>query len=228
LQSFSSSLEQHFMPSLKDKLEQVYQSGHDQTALQQAYSNWAASYDADLAAAGYAYFTLAPAVVAHYIHDTDARILDAGSGTGRIGAFLALLGYSNITGIDLSEEMLALARGRRAYRALQRMDLGQRLEFADASFDAVYTFGAFTTGHAPPEGYRELVRVLRPGGYLILALTDKARTHSGYGIVLEDLSQQKQIERIAQTALFDVFPFDPAERGHSARIDIYRAIQSAY
>jgi len=210
------------MPSLQDKLEQVYQSGHDQAALQQAYRGWAASYDADLAAAGYAYFTLAPAMVAHYVPDTGARILDAGSGTGRIGESLALLGYRHMTGIDLSEDMLALARSRRVYSELHHMDLGQRLDFADNSFDAVYTFGAFTTGHAPPEGYRELVRVARAGACLILALTDTARVSSGYGAVLEALGEEGAIERIAQTPLFEVFPFDPVEQGHLARVDVYR------
>ena len=210
------------MSSFKDKLERVYQSGHDQQALQQAYQDWAMSYDADLAAAGYAYFSLAPAIVAQHVRDSKARILDAGVGTGRIGEFLALLGYDNITGIDLSDDMLQLARARQAYKDLQRMDLGQRLAFADNHFDAVYTFGAFTTGHAPPQGYRELVRVTRASGFLILALTDHARAGSGYGELLDSLSEEGALERIAQTPAFEVFPFDPAEQGHLARVDVYR------
>ncbi|MCB1713937.1 MAG: class I SAM-dependent methyltransferase [Candidatus Competibacteraceae bacterium] len=210
------------MSAFKDKLDRVYQSGHDQQALQQAYRDWANSYDTDLAAAGYAYFTLAPALVAHYVSDTKSRILDAGVGTGRIGEFLALLGYEAITGIDLSDDMLAVARVRQVYSELRRMDLGQRLHFEDDSFDAVYTFGAFTTGHAPAHGYRELVRVTRPGGYLILALTDHARTTSGYGAMLDTLSDEGAISRIAQTPAFEVFPFDPAEQGHLARVDVYR------
>ena len=210
------------MASFKDKLDQVYQSANDQQALQHAYQDWAASYDADLAAAGYAYFSIAPAVVARYVPDTAAKILDAGAGTGRIGECLALLGYDHVIGIDLSEDMLAVARGRKAYAELRQMDMSQRLDFPDDHFDAVYTFGAFTTGHAPPRGYRELVRVCKSGGRLILALTDQARTASGYGEMLETLSNEGLIEHIAQTPAFEVFPFDPIEQGHLARVDVYR------
>ena len=212
------------MASFKDNLDRVYQSANDQQALQRAYKDWAASYDAELAAAGYAYFSIAPAAVARHLPDTTAKILDAGVGTGHIGAFLALLGYRNITGIDLSDDMLAVARRRNVFAELRQMDMGQRLDFPDHHFDAVYTFGAFTTGHAPPHGYRELVRVCKSSGRLILALTDHARADSGYGAELDALSAEGVIERIAQTPVFEVFPFDPAEQGHLARVDVYRIV----
>ncbi len=209
------------MPSFKDQLERVYCSA-DPAALRQAYHEWARSYDGDLSAAGYAYFNLAPALIARHVPDNASRLLDAGVGTGRIGYFLSLLGYRNLTGIDLSDDMLAMARATGAYTDLQQMDLGARLSFPDASFDAAYTFGAFTTGHAPPRGYRELVRVTRPGGLLLLTVTESARSDDGFGAALDDLQRDNAIELIAQTAPFAVFPYDAAERDLLARADVYR------
>ena len=44
-----------------------------------------------------------------------ARILDAGCGTGLTGPQLKALGYSNLAGLDLSDDMLKVAAGRQAY-----------------------------------------------------------------------------------------------------------------
>lgn len=209
------------MASFRQQLERVYHSANP-AALRQAYHEWARSYDGDLSAAGYAYFNLGPALIARHVPDQASRLLDAGAGTGRIGYFLSLLGYRNLTGIDLSDDMLAMARATGAYATLRQMDLGERLDFPDGTFDATYTFGAFTTGHAPPRGYRELVRVTRAGGPLILVLTDTARTNDGFGAVLDELLQSGALELVTQTPPFAVFPYDPDEYELRARADVYR------
>jgi ubiquinone/menaquinone biosynthesis C-methylase UbiE len=76
-----------------------------------------------------------------------------------------------LTGMDLSPDMLALAR-KRAARLGFAVDLtvgdAEHLDFADASFDTVVcTFGLCAV---PDEAkaIAEMVRVLRPGGLLLL------------------------------------------------------------
>ena len=46
----------------------------------------------------------------------DIKILDAGAGTGIIGEMLVQRGYRNIDALDISEEMLNLAKQRNVYR----------------------------------------------------------------------------------------------------------------
>ena len=46
----------------------------------------------------------------------DIKILDAGAGTGIIGEMLVQQGYRNIDALDISEEMLNLAKQRNVYR----------------------------------------------------------------------------------------------------------------
>lgn len=188
--------------------------------LDRAYRDWAVSYDRDLAAAGYAYFQLLPAVIARHVRRGE-RLLDAGVGTGRLGALLRLLDYRDLTGVDHSSDMIQVARTTRAYDTLRRMDLGQRLDLPDDHFGATVTAGAFTTGHAPPHGFPELVRVTRTGGRLVIALNETARTRDGFGAALDELVRSDSLELLEQTPPFAVFPYDPDEHDLRARIDVY-------
>ncbi|NBH09350.1 methyltransferase domain-containing protein [Amycolatopsis sp. SID8362] len=75
-----------------------------------------------------------------------------------------------LTGLDLSEGMLAVARTREPARPVTlRQGDAQALPFDDASFDTVVcTFGLCAIPD-PAAAVAEMARVLRPGGRLILA-----------------------------------------------------------
>ncbi|CAN5922115.1 hypothetical protein BH23ACT10_BH23ACT10_10910 [soil metagenome] len=210
------------MSPLNQHLSRVY-GAQDTDDLDRAYRDWAVDYDRDLAAAGYAYFQLVPAVIVRHVA-SDGRLFDAGVGTGRLGTFLRLLGYDDLTGVDHSADMIAIARTTGAYHTLRQMDLGQPLDLPDDHFSATYTAGTFTTGHAPPHGFTELARVTRPGGRLIVALTEVARERDGFGAVLEQLTATRALELVEQTPAFPVFPYDPDESDIQARIDVYEVV----
>jgi len=97
-------------------------------------------------------------------------VLEVGVGTG-----LALCHYrpeKRITGIDLSVEMLDLARRRVARLALaqvvalREMD-AERTTFADASFDIVAAMFVASVVASPEALMAELRRLVRPGGSMI-------------------------------------------------------------
>lgn len=99
--------------------------------------------------------------------------LDAGCGGYAGGAAVALaLGAGSILGVDLSEENVAAARKRFAAaphaRFQQENLLGLSLE--SDSFDFVYCIGVLHHTEAPEQAFRELVRVLRPGGRLYVGV----------------------------------------------------------
>lgn len=93
-------------------------------------------------------------------------ILDVACGTGDLTLDLLRRGH-RVTGVDLSEQMLALAR-RKAEAARFQLADAEALPFPDASFDAVTcAFGIRNFVHLE-KGLDEMLRVLKPGGRLVL------------------------------------------------------------
>lgn len=147
----------------------VYQAqAPDQIAA--AYDSWAATYDDEMARAGYRHPSVGLALLARHAPRGTGPVLDAGCGTGLLGDWLAILGFAPVEGLDLSEGMLARARARGSYARLHRAALGQPLPFETGQFAAVISTGVFTTGHVGAEALPELVRVAAPGGPLVLTV----------------------------------------------------------
>lgn len=97
------------------------------------------------------------------------RLLDIGCGTGVLlreirSAFPGIF----VVGIDLSHRMLALAQARvRPAPPLLRADV-QDLPFEADSFDVVVSLSSFHFWLVPRRGLREIARVLRPGGEVVI------------------------------------------------------------
>jgi SAM-dependent methyltransferase len=96
-----------------------------------------------------------------------ARVLDLACGTGRIGAWLGQQGVRRIDGVDLTAEMLAVARAKRVYEGLLLADV-QRLPVAAGVYAlAVMSLADEHLADLAPL-YREAARVTRPSGELVL------------------------------------------------------------
>lgn len=149
------------------------------------YDDWAATYDAEMAKAGYRHPSICLALLARHLTRGAAPLLDAGAGTGLVGAWLGIIGYPHVEALDVSKGMLAVAAQKGDYRAFHNLALGGSLPFADDAFAGIVSAGVFTTGHVGAEALDELIRICRPGGVLVLtvktALWDvgfAARVHS--------------------------------------------------
>ena len=103
-----------------------------------------------------------------------ALVLDVATGTGDFAIQACrMLPSASLTGVDLSEGMMQVGRrkveqaGLAARIDFQREDC-EALTFSDASFDAVtVAFGIRNFEHLD-RGLREMCRVLRPGGHLVI------------------------------------------------------------
>ena len=105
--------------------------------------------------------------------DSTKRVLDVGSGVGGTSRYLAREFGCRVTGIDLTDEYC-----RTAAMLSERIGLAElvdyrqgdatNLPFSDASFDIVWTEHVAMNIPDKPKLYREMHRVLKPGGTLAI------------------------------------------------------------
>lgn len=136
------------------------------------FDAWSTIYDFPLVQRA-TYRPIHDAVLAALATERCARILDIGCGTGRLAKRLAAAPtVGTVVGCDFSGGMLAHAAERLqgvANTALVRGD-ATRLPFAAGAFDAAVSTEAFHWFPDQDAALRDLRRVLRPGGRLLLAL----------------------------------------------------------
>lgn len=173
------------------------------------YDGWAAGYDAQMAAVGYRHPTICLALLARHVPRGSAPLLDAGAGTGLIGEWLGICGYPETEALDISPEMLAVARAKGVYSRLHLAALGGALPFPDGHFAAVVSAGVFTTGHVGLEGLGELVRITRPGGAIVLTV----KTTLWTGGFLAEVEAQAAAGRIALAEVTPPYVSMPGEPG---------------
>jgi phosphatidylethanolamine/phosphatidyl-N-methylethanolamine N-methyltransferase len=139
----------------------------DNAKVERAYARWAPVYDLVFGAV----FERGRRAAIAAAEQAGGRILEVGVGTG-----ISLPDYarsSRLVGVDLSEPMLRRARARVAEQGLSNvealavMDAG-RLALPDKSFDVVVAQYVITAVPHPETTLDEFVRVIRPGGEIVL------------------------------------------------------------
>lgn len=120
------------------------------------------------------------------------RVLDAGCGAGHLAAELVGRGAS-VVGLDVSHEMLGYARERTPEADVLRADLGTDLPFADGAFDGVASSLAFHYVEEWSPLFRDLRRVLRPGGWVVFSVQHPHADFEEY----EDARNYHEVERVS-------------------------------
>lgn len=109
------------------------------------------------------------------------RILDVATGTADLALQALTLEPEKVVGVDISEEMLAVGREKIAAAGLgdritlQRGD-AEKLPFSDSQFDAALVAFGVRNFQDLDKGLREIWRVLRPGGVLVVLEFSHPRT----------------------------------------------------
>ncbi|WP_226781107.1 class I SAM-dependent methyltransferase [Oceaniglobus trochenteri] len=143
------------------------------------------------------------------------RVLDLACGTGEISRVLTGLG-AEVTAVDLSETMLALARAKMAGRSWQgHLADAEALHLLDdAAFDHAVTRHLAWTLTDPLAAYREWRRVLKPGGSLLIVDGNWAaprpplhRLRHWLADMLDRKSPRDGADRVAHDAIVQRLPY---------------------
>jgi SAM-dependent methyltransferase len=185
-------------------LDRLY-GARDLDELREEYERIAASYDSELIEKmGYRSPQAVAAAVQRFLRP-NARLLDAGAGTGLLGLALKDVGFTRLDGLDLSPAMLAEAARKGVYGDLREARLGDALEYATGTYDGVAAAGVLTVGHAPASCLDELVRVTKPGGHVIFTLRSD-QTLPGYAEKMAELEQAERWMLVERGEEFQALP----------------------
>lgn len=188
----------------QDAVQQALSLGGSTEKITEYYADWASAYDADLVAERYR----APQVMGELVTELSAthpRILlartaalDAGCGTGLVGAELARLGIKETDGFDLSDAMVAEARKTGAYRCLAGgIDMnGGLTQYPADAYDLVVSCGVFTLGHVPPQALTGLLRVTEPGGLVLVSVRARYAAESGFEEYVDGLADEGRLRTV--------------------------------
>jgi predicted TPR repeat methyltransferase len=138
--------------------------GYPVVSARAGYGEWAASYE-ETVAYGLDEVLLPELRTIRWPDVTQAT--DLACGTGRTGEWLAGRGVSAIDGVDLTPEMLEIARTKRAHRSLRQADVADT-GLAAASYDLCTL--VLADEHLATLGpvYLEAARLLKPDGHFLL------------------------------------------------------------
>ncbi len=201
--------------NVEARLAQVYHSA-SQSDLSKTYDEWATDYDADMQSVGYAHPAIIVGLTSRFVDNINTPILDAGVGTGTIGHLLNIMGFTSLHGLDMSQGMLARAKQRGIYKGLTQGILGKALDFTSNHFGVIVSTGTFTTGHAPASAFDELVRIVKPGGYLIFTVAETIWVEQGFAEHL------KKLKPIWTTEPYAPMPFSKTESRLMTRAHVYQ------
>ena len=135
------------------------------------YQRWAGTYDQEVGVDnGYAQPARCAAALARVAGSCD-HVLDVGCGTGLSGVALRDAGFTRLDGCDFSPPMLERAAETGVYRRLFEADLNTGLGTDDA-YDHAVAVGVFSFGHIRPDALREVLRVVRTGGAVVVGVND--------------------------------------------------------
>ena len=156
------------------------------------YQNWTNNnkYNKDMIDWNYSAPQETVSILKKYALNKNSKILDAGCGTGLVGIELKKYGYSNIDGVDFSQNMLDLVP-QGIYKKIEKVDLNKLLKFKNNTYDVVMCVGTFTYGHVMPKALDELIRITKNKGLICFTINEGIYEEYGFDNKIKELSSNK-------------------------------------
>ncbi|MDG2339835.1 MAG: methyltransferase domain-containing protein [Paracoccaceae bacterium] len=150
----------------------------------QVYTDWADTYDSDLATRGYRTPMRIAQALQPYKDELTGPILDFGCGTGLSGIVLAEAGYRNLHGTDITAEMLKIAETKNVYDKIWQSSVGD-ISVSPGDYNLIVAAGVISLGAAQPEILSDVLDVLDIGGLLAFSFNDPTLENKSYDAALD-------------------------------------------
>ncbi|XP_035659899.1 methyltransferase-like protein 27 [Branchiostoma floridae] len=192
----------------KEKVLGVTRPGIKNDEVLDFYKKWSKEYDKDLDEEEYGGPRKVAQTLAASLGDRrDVRVLDVAAGTGLCGLELSKLGFTNVDALDASQEMLDVAKTKNVYKNFIKEFLGpNRLNIDDDTYDGMTACGLFCDGHVGPDCLEQLIRIVKPGGFICIGLREVLLHTSDACKDLEPRMAALQSEGQWQQVHREVFP----------------------
>lgn len=154
------------------------------------------------------------------------RMLDVGCGFGGLGGFVSEhLGIPEVHGIDIDPGVMAEARSK-GIKA-QLVELGkQPLPFPERHFDFIMSLGMMDYLPTYDAAIIELHRVLRPGGYVLVALPNLASWHNRLMLLMGYQPRDVEISEHRLTGLMSWYRDRPTGHIHTATLGAFEELMA--
>ncbi|XP_045187799.2 methyltransferase-like protein 27 [Mercenaria mercenaria] len=175
------------------------------------YLDWAKSYDQLTSMTGWTGPSKVADVTAGCFTPEQrdcVRILDVGAGTGLVAKELSKRGFRHIDALDPSEAMLSEAKKVGVYEnyIIDFLSSDSPTSIPDNSYDALTGSGIFAGGHVPCEALHEMIRLVKPGGFVVLVVSDQFLSVSEPYKLLEPMMDKLEFDRKWKKISSEVFP----------------------
>jgi len=205
-----------FVPTgLKEQISNIMVDTSEPMNRVKFYDDWCDKYDEDLVIVGN--YTGHIKCVEAFLKlglDRKVNILDLAAGTGLLGAEVQSHGYENVDGLDASLGMLGQARKQQIYQdyiVAMVEGLGS-IPINDSTYDVVMSSNGFAPGQIYPAAIPEILRVMRPGGYLLWTMREgyqqKSQRFALMDAELNDIINNGAAEMVVGPVVFDNFVLD--------------------
>jgi SAM-dependent methyltransferase len=131
-----------------------------------------------------------------------SHVLDLGSGPGNVSGVLAQLG-AVVTGVDFSPQMVRTAQSRHPHITFREAD-AEQLPFDDGEFDAVVSNYVVHHLARPEVVFREIARVLKPGGRFAFVVWGAPEEQSSVGAFFGAVEAHHDIAELPHGPLFGI------------------------
>ena len=161
--------------TLKKQISDILVDNSDPENRIKFYDDWCDTYDEELVVVGnYTGHIKCVEAFLKLSLNRNISILDLACGTGLLGGEVGQHGYELVDGLDASLGMLGQARKQGIYRdyILAMVEELGSIPINDETYDVVMSSNGFAPGQIYPSAIPEILRVLRPGGYLIWTMRE--------------------------------------------------------